>query len=753
VASPHALPPAEAAPDTEPGAAGGPSPRHGWKAALVVLVLAELALAAFLGSRIGGLRIRVQDLELLPTDSAVLAADDRIRETFGSDERLIVGLESRDSTVGDPAFREDFAFFVGEIVASRNLRMLFLDRLYRPRYRAGAVAGEPYLLHAPDRAWIERALAASPLTARLAAGRSRRVAFAELAALSPGGVRSIEERVRQAFARLEERRPGRYALHVVGRQVVLNSLGTAVLEDLRRMLPWSFAVMFALLLLIFRSLTPAVVALCEVGMSVTCTMGVLRLLGHDLSLMTALVPVLITVLGIADEIHLFGELYRLKALHPLLPAPALARQALANVFFPVTATALTTSLGFFSFLVPDVPALRVFGLTAGIGVCFSWFFTTTLVPALLALVPTGSGPRWTQRPRLKLPPALFRGAVPVVLSALAIPGLFRLQIDDGWTRNFRPDHPVVADERWFRAESVGLHPFDVLLARTDGRRWSEPALLAALARLTARIEGLPVAKATISLADLVRDRAWELGDPGADRPAVPASSAEIETILRSFRLFNEEVFLRSFLDATGTKTRLVVFSASDDYATSSRARAALDRLVREAFGREVEVAVGGSAERGRVLVGAVVSNQAQSVTASLLLGWLALGFASRRWGRALRCVLANAWALTLVLGLAGWAGITLGVASSCFLALGVGTGLDYAIHLAFHHGRQGVGDEGAREVVQLRVLADVLAVGVGLAVLTLSANPTVSKLGLLIVASLVACGYAALVFFPAGERR
>jgi len=748
------VPPADDTPPAAAGArAGDPARRVALRAALLLLIVAEVSLAALLGSRIGGLRIRVHDLEFLPADSEVLAADRLIRETFGSDERLIVGLESPDHEVDTPAFREDFRFFVEGIVASHNLRLLFLDRLYRPRYGSRAVAGEPYLLHPPDGAWVDQALAASPLTRRLGAGRSRRVAFAELAALSAGGVRSIDKRVRQAFARLDARRPGRYALHLVGRQVVLNSLGAAVLSDLRRMLPWSFAVMFAILLLTFRSPVPALVALCEVGMSVTCTLGILRLLGHDLSLMTALVPVLITVLGIADEIHLFGEFYRLKAIEPHRSAPALARQALANVFFPITATAFTTALGFFSFLLPDVPALRVFGLMAGIGVSISWFFTTTLVPALLSLIPIGPGPRWTRRPRLRLPPALFRGAVPIAFSVVVIPGILRLKVDDGWTRNFRPDHPVVVDERWFRRESVGLHPFDILLARADGRRWTEPTLLRALAALQARVESLPVAPASISLADLVRDRAWELGDVGASRPAVPASAAEVERLLRTFRIFNEQIFLRSFLDATGTKTRLVVFSAGDDYATSSRARAALDRLVREAFGREVEVAVGGSAERGRVLIAAVVSNQALSVSASLLFGWLALGFASRRWRLALRCVLANAWALALVLGVAGWAGLTLGVASSCFLALGLGSGLDYAIHLAFHRREEGAEGARAGEVVQVRLLADVLAVGAGLAVLTLSSNPAISKLGLLIVASLLACGYAALVFFPPSAGR
>ena len=131
------------------------------------------------------------------------------------------------------------------------------------------------------------------------------------------------------------------------------------------------------------------------------------------------------------------------------------------------------------------------------------------------------------------------------------------------------------------------------------------------------------------------------------------------------------------------------------------------------------------------------------------MSWLTLGFASRRWWTSLRCILAIVWALALVLGVAGWAGVPLGVASSCFLALGVGIGLDYSIHLAFGRSRS-AGNERGVDPIYLRVLANVLVVGTGLAVLLFSANPTIARLGLLIVLSMIAASYTAIVLFPAG---
>src|SRR5262249_46474751 len=92
--------------------------------------------------------------------------------------------------------------------------------------------------------------------------------------------------------------------------------------------------------------------------------------------------------------------------------------------------------------------------------------------------------------------------------------------------------------------------------------------------------------------------------------------------------------------------------------------------------------------------------------------------------------------------------------SSCFMALGIGIGLDYGIHLAFGH-HDGEGEEGA---VQHRVLTNVLVVGIGLSVLLFSSNPTIARLGLLIVLSMAASGYTAIAPVPrppppSGERR
>lgn len=720
--------------------------------ALGAALLAGAVLCAWLARPLADLRIRVSDQELLPAGSEVLAVDEVTRETFGSDERLTIAFTSRRGFATDPAFREDLRFFLSRMASHQNINLFLFERLYRGRFQREPVAGEPWWLHTPDAAWIEAALQKTGSTDLFAVDRSRRSVFLETPAFSGSGVRDIEKRVEEAAARLEERRPGVYQVRLIGRQVVLNGLGAAIFHDLEVLLPWCLALIGLLFWALFRSWVLVGLSVLQSGLTAVLTLAILARLGHPLSLMTAMIPVLIMVLGIADEIHFFGEFLRLRVLHPERSAPSLAFEVLRRVFFPCTAITLTTVIGFSSFLATDSPALRVFGFLAGIGIGISWIISVTLVPAVLALVPIRARPKWSERSWSldALAPLWKRRAVPILLSLVLIPGLFRLHVDDGWTRNFRPDHRIVQDVRWFEKESIGLYQYDLVLRRKDGRLWTDPALLADLEKVEKEVRAIRDVTASLSIVDLVRDRAWELAGRDAPRPPIPSSRPEVQRILDTYQIFNEQTLERSFLHRSHEATRLLFFTAKDDYATSTHVRRKLDEVVRRHFDpRLVEARIGGSAERGRVLIESIVNSQGASVATSLLLSLLVLGVASGRWGRSLWCIAANVWALLLTLGAAGWLGIEMGVATSSFLAVGVGVGLDYGIHLAFRH-RSEEGDEGA---VFLRVLANVFVVGSGLAVLMLSANPTIARLGFLLVASLAASGYTAIVLFSRLARR
>ena len=144
-----------------------------------------------------------------------------------------------------------------------------------------------------------------------------------------------------------------------------------------------------LILLVFRwrigsaratllSLVPAVVA-------AALTMGGLGWTIGSVSLVTALVPFFVIVLGSADGLHLTSHvLDRLRSGDPRLGA---VTETLRAVGAPIATTTATTMAGFLSLTVIDSAAIRQLGIAAASGVFVAGAASFFVLPTLLLAVP------------------------------------------------------------------------------------------------------------------------------------------------------------------------------------------------------------------------------------------------------------------------------------------------------------------------------------------------------------------------------
>ena len=387
-------------------------------------------------------------------------------DVFGSDERLIVAFAAR--TAGHrSSFSQDLRFFPASSAAATTSAAR--PRPPLPRPLRGAVAGEPYLLHLPD-ASGSRGLA--PRCHRQARRRDRGAPPSSRRRRSRLRGAGIEERGREAFAKLERRRPGEYRVRLIGRQVVLNGLGQALFEDLSACSPGACLVF----VLFWISSAP------RSWRGSRCCSPALRAL-HPRDPRDSRPPALADhgddprAPDRARHRRRHPPLQRVPAAAPgaaggagLRPRPAGRSQGLLPLYRHRPHHRRSASPR------SCPPTCRRCGCSA------CWRASASASPGCSR--DPGAGParpgadpkRPPAGPWTALPPAarlaLRRragGALPAPL-----PGISRLRIDDGWTRNFRPDHPIVQDVRWFEKESVGVYQFDLMLTRKDGRAWTEP---------------------------------------------------------------------------------------------------------------------------------------------------------------------------------------------------------------------------------------------------------------------------------------
>ena len=249
------------------------------------------------------------------------------------------------------------------------------------------------------------------------------------------------------------------------------------------LVPIAILVMGVVFVISFRSPTAALLPLIEVGACLAVVFGLMGWLGVPIYLTIAVMPVILTAIGVADEIHVFS-----RYLHELRTRPEVGHldaltTTMEEMWVPVVKTSVTTAVGFLAFALSPLGPVRAFGIFTSVGIIFCMFWSLSVVPAMLALVSPRrllgrapqSGPRMPLGARLfsRLGSAVGRGRYVIAAAALAAVvagpfGVARVAIQDSWINGFAPDSEFYRATQDFNRQFLGSH---VLLVRvqTDHR--------------------------------------------------------------------------------------------------------------------------------------------------------------------------------------------------------------------------------------------------------------------------------------------
>ena len=234
----------------------------------------------------------------------------------------------------------------------------------------------------------------------------------------------------------------------------LHALRTFIAQHLG-LVPLAASVMMLVLLLCFRNLFAALLPLPGVAATMLFVFGLMGWLGVPVYLTTVVMPVLLTVISVTNDIYLFSRYFNLLRERPDENHLALLEETFQKLVRPVVGTALCGVVGFLSFGFSPLVPVKMFGLFTAAGALFGLLLSLTVVPALLALVhPKFLRPaqKKNHRPLLTTLANRFadlgnfsvrhRGLVlggTLLAIALAVPGLRRLTVQDSWTNGFAPE--------------------------------------------------------------------------------------------------------------------------------------------------------------------------------------------------------------------------------------------------------------------------------------------------------------------------
>ncbi len=740
------------------------APRPAWPIRLAfrhpLAVLAGWGLALALAlSGIARLELRTDGHVLVPPRAPAVLIDNEVRRTFGLRDQLLVLVETtHPEGIYNPETLRRLTALTGALAAlpgigRENVRSLATERgsRYDPERRDFLPLLEPF----PDNrerlselreevAWLD--IPVGLLVARDGSAATVVVGVPPREALGGDDRYELWRQVDGVARRFAD---DAHRIAVIGAPAAEALLGRHVLGDLRFLVPAALALVATLLYLGSRRLAFVGVGLTKVGVCLCILFGAMGWVGEPVFLTTAVLPVILVAVGLADEIHLLARYSQLVATEA---SPARARErTFTELGHAVVLALVTTIIGFGSFVLAPIAALAHFGAVAAVGVGLCLLFSLTATPAALALLPaswfrtrrrtavTGGGRGFeglagmvTAHPR-----AVLAGLI--LATAIVGAGIYRLQVQDSWLEGFSPRSELRRATARLDERFLGSHRL-LVEVRFDGRRSRpllDPQVLERLGELEAALREAPGVGGVIGPYRLLTTAA---GISGGDvrfrkirgRPEWNAVLyAQVDRFLG--RQTRREIVADDF-----SRGIVEVFLRHANYRDTAELMERVRAIERERLaplGGAVSFA--GDVAVSQEMIPAIVNGQVRSLAGALLGSALTVAFGLRKPGAGLAAILPALGAILWTFGVMGWLGIPLGVATSMFCAITLGIGDDYAIH--FLERRELAVREGETEPTRIAILEagpailwDALVIALGFGLLAASQVPANRRLGLLL---------------------
>lgn len=207
---------------------------------------------------------------------------------------------------------------------------------------------------------------------------------------SPTEVTTAVAATRALRDELLQQYPG-HRVYMSGSNMMSNTFAEATQADVETLYPLMYGLLILVIYLFLRSATATVATVIVLLCSTAAAMGMAGYFGISLTSPSAVSPIVITTLAVADSVHILVTFLTLmRDGHSKQHAMV---ESLRLNFMPVFLTSITTALGLLSINFADSPPLADLGNISATGAMLAWLLSVILLPTLIAILPVKAPPQ------------------------------------------------------------------------------------------------------------------------------------------------------------------------------------------------------------------------------------------------------------------------------------------------------------------------------------------------------------------------
>lgn len=475
-------------------------------------------------------------------------------------------------------------------------------------------------------------------------------------------------------------------------------------SEMRLFIIASIVLSAIILLLFFRSLTAMWLSLGVVAIGVIWSFATIKLMGYQISILNALVPPLMVVIGIPNCI------YFLNKYHTSFNETGDKKQALIAMIEKMGVVTLfcnlAAAIGFGVFALTKSQILKEFGVVAGINIFALFFISLALIPAVLSYVKALRSRhtrylhnpalnRWLDRlERWSLNHRKTIFIATAIIVAVSIGGILKLKSLGRIVDDLPKNDKIYSDLRWFENNFKGVMPLEIIVDTKEKRGVTRNYQnLVRIDSLSSYLSSMPAIGKPLSLTDGLKfaKQAFFEGDSNNyNMPSefdLPALSQYLN--FRSGGENSNNSFAKlgsSFMDSLKQKARISVSMKDVGTRRLPFILDSINQKIESLFAKDkYEVQLTGTsvtfAEGNRYIINGLKDSIFWAFI--LIAGCMLYLFRSVR---ILACsLIPNIIPLLITAGLMGWIGIALKPSTVLVFSVALGIAIDITIRFLVNY--------------------------------------------------------------------
>jgi hypothetical protein len=517
----------------------------------------------------------------------------------------------------------------------------------------------------------------------------------------------------------------------------------------------------------FRSFRATIISMITVIIGVMWAFGILGLLHYEITVLTALIPPLIIVIGIPNCIFLINK-YQQEIKQHGNQAKSLQR-VISKVGNATLMTNVTTASGFATFILTNSKLLKEFGIVASINIIAIFLLSLFIIPIVYSYMAVPkykhlkhlnkqwiSGfVNWMERMVRGNRIAIYVSAV--LLLCASIIGIFNIKISGSLIEDMPKSADFYRDIKFFETEYEGIMPLEILIDTKRQKGVMKLATLQRMDELQSYLEEVPELSKPLSVVELVKYSKQAYYNNNPEYYQLPNSQERTFLLTYAKSSAKNTNLLSSYVDSTGQYARITTFMKDTKTDRFDRIEEDLRTKVDKIFPPDrYEVSITGKALVFQKGTKYLVTNLAISLTLAILLIALFMAWMFRSLRMILISLIPNLLPLLITAGLMGLLGVPIKPSTILVFSIAFGISVDDTIHFLAKYRQELIANNWK---IKKSVYAALRETGVsmfytsivlffGFSVFTISSFGGTVALGALVSATLLFAMLANLLLLP-----